>query len=99
MKAIRLNNFTGSIFSVVIVLFIIFSLESCARKFAFSTSQVVPAAEGSVKVKKGKNDNYEIELNVTRLAEPKRLDPPKSTYVVWMDKEYRPIKNFQWFSF
>lgn len=93
MKAIRLTNFTRSIFSVAIVLFIIFSLESCARKFSFSTSPVVPAAEGSVKVKKGENDNYKIELNLTRLADPKRLDPPKSTYVVWMETERNGTKN------
>ncbi len=93
MKAIRLNNFTRSIFSVAIVLFMIFALDSCARKFAFSTSPVVPAAEGSVKVKKGKNDNYKIELRVIRLADAKRLDPPKDTYVVWMETKQNGTKN------
>lgn len=93
MKAIRLNNFTGSIFSFAIVLFIIFSFESCARKFAFSTSQVVPAAEGSVKVKKGKNDNYRIDLSVIRLAGPERLTPPKNAYVVWMETKQNGTKN------
>lgn len=93
MKAIKLYNFTRSIFSVTIVLFTIFSLESCARKFAFSTSPVVPAAEGSAKVKKGKNDNYEVELRVIRLADPERLTPPRDTYVVWMDTEQNGTKN------
>ncbi len=93
MRTFKLNNFTGSIFSAVIFLFAIFSLESCARKIAFTTSTVVPAAQGSVKVKKDKNKNYNIELSVIRLADPKRLNPPKDTYVVWMETEQNGTKN------
>ncbi len=93
MRTIKRENFTASIFSVAIVLFAIFSLESCARKIAFTTSTVVPAAQGSAKVKKDKNDNYNIELNVIRLADPKRLNPPKDTYIVWMETEQNGTKN------
>ncbi|CAA9494931.1 MAG: hypothetical protein AVDCRST_MAG96-1687 [uncultured Segetibacter sp.] len=93
MKAIRVHDFERSILSLALVLFIVFSLPSCARKFAFSTSPVVPAAEGSVKVKKSKNDNYKIELKVIRLADPKRLEPPKESYVVWMQTEHNGTKN------
>jgi len=66
----------------------IFSLDSCSSKTAFLTSQVVPAARGSVKVKKDNNHNYVIQVHLQNLAEVKRLDPPKETYVVWMtDRE------------
>jgi hypothetical protein len=76
-----------------LVLALLFSMSSCAKKFAFATSQVVPAAEGKVKVKKGKNDNYNISLDVIRLAEPQRLQPSRSHYVVWMETEQNGTKN------
>ncbi len=93
MKKTQRNNYSQRIFSVLIVLVVVFLLESCARKIAFSTSTVVPAAQGSVKVKKDNNNNYNIDLSVIRLADPKRLDPPKNTYVVWMETEQNGTKN------
>jgi hypothetical protein len=54
---------------------------------------VVPAARGSVKVKKDKNKNYSIDVSLYNLAEVKRLDPPKQTYVVWMETDGQRTKN------
>ena len=69
-------------------------LSSCGTtKYNFSTSPAVPAAEGTVKVKKDDNNNYKIDLNVTRLAEASRLSPPRQMYVVWMDTEQNGRKN------
>lgn len=82
-----------NIFSIVMIFFLILSLAACSKKISFQTSSVVPAAEGSVKVKKDNNNNYSIDLNVIRLADPKRLDPPKSTYVVWMETADNGSKN------
>ena len=77
-----------NISSGVLAIGIILSLDSCSSKTAFLNSQVVPAARGSVKVKKDNNHNYVIQVHVRNLAEVKRLDPPKQTYVVWMsDRE------------
>ncbi|RZK48074.1 MAG: hypothetical protein EOO87_20860 [Pedobacter sp.] len=59
----------------------------------FVNSQVVPAAEGGVKVDKDDNGNYNLSLNVKRLAEPNRLQPPKLIYIVWMETENDGIKN------
>jgi hypothetical protein len=53
----------------------------------------VPAAEGRIKVKMDGNGNYKIDLNVIRLAESKRLNPPKEMYVVWMNTEQNGRKN------
>jgi hypothetical protein len=89
----KFSNYRKSVFYFTVVLSCIFLLQGCTRKLAFTTSSVVPAAEGSVKIKKGKNNNYKIELNVIRLADPKRLNPPKDTYVVWMKTERNGIKN------
>ncbi|MGK2863183.1 MAG: hypothetical protein ACSLE0_14730 [Chitinophagaceae bacterium] len=93
MKLIKLNAITKSISVVMIMLFAMVVAQSCSNKIAFATSSVVPAAEGSIKVKKDKNSNYNIELSVMRLSDPKRLNPPKEKYVVWMDTESNGTKN------
>lgn len=64
---------------------LIFLFAACAKKVAFLTSAVVPAAEGSVSIKEDKNNNYNIDLTAKRLADPGRLTPPKNVYVVWME--------------
>lgn len=92
MKAFKQIRYTRILVFLIIIL-TCFLLQSCARKFAFATSSVVPAAEGSVKVKKDKNNNYNIDLDVTRLADPKRLMEAKETYVVWMDTKRNGTKN------
>ena len=60
-------------------------LASCTPKMSFTTSSIVPAATGEVKVKKDKNKNYVINVSVQNLADAKRLTPAKDTYVVWME--------------
>ena len=54
---------------------------------------MVPAAEGRVKIKRDKNNNYAITLKVIRLTKPERLQPPKDHYVVWMETAHNGIKN------
>jgi len=66
---------------------------SCAKKISFQISSVVPAAKGTVKVSKDKNQNYNITLSISNLAEPARLQPSKKTYVVWMVTEMNSSKN------
>ncbi|QMU26625.1 hypothetical protein HUW48_00650 (plasmid) [Adhaeribacter radiodurans] len=68
-------------------------MQSCAKKITFNTSPVVPAAEGTVKLKNDNNGNYELDLNVMHLADPKRLNPSKQLYVVWIETEQNGIKN------
>lgn len=84
---------TKSIFFVVAAALIVFSFSSCITKMNFITSPVVPAAKGTVKVKKDKNKNYEIKIEVVNLAEPDRLDPPKNVYVVWMVTNHNETKK------
>jgi hypothetical protein len=78
-------------FTLTIV--VLFALSSCAKKMAFLPSPLVPAAEGSVKVKTDKNMNYAVDLNVVNLAGPERLQPAKSNYVVWAQTEQDGVKN------
>ena len=68
-------------------------LSSCSQKIGFQTSAVEPAARGTVKVDRDKNNNYEINLDVRNLAEPNRLQTPKQAYVVWMDTQQNGTQN------
>jgi hypothetical protein len=80
-----------SLFTVMVVIFL--SLNSCAKKINFQTSPVVPAARGTVKVKKDDNKNYRIRINLLNLAEAKRLPTSEKTYVVWMESDQQAVKN------
>ena len=68
-------------------------LASCARKIRFDASNVVPAAQGTVKIKKDDNGNHLIKIDIKHLADPSRLQPPKSAYVVWIETESRAAQN------
>jgi len=96
MKIFRPENYNKiilPIISIAFLFFISFSFSSCARRLTFGVSPVVPAAEGSVKIKKNKNKNYILTVKTTNLAEPKRLSPPREVYVVWMESERTAPKN------
>lgn len=48
-----------------------------------SVNPKLPAAQSSVKYSATKNDNTRIVLTVKHLAQPEKLIPPASVYVVW----------------
>ena len=50
---------------------------------SLSSDPTMPAAEGQAKFSMGTNDNTAIDVNVKHLAQPEKLTPPASTYVVW----------------
>ncbi|MCU4189165.1 hypothetical protein M9Q43_08315 [Flavobacterium sp. HXWNR29] len=64
---------------------------SCSKNIEFENSNVVPAARGDISVKKDKNNNYNFKLEISYLAEPERLQPPKKYYVVWLSSEQNQI--------
>jgi hypothetical protein len=68
----------------LIILVLILGLSACTSKYAFQTSPTVPAARGNVKVKQDGNKNYLIKVDISNLAEVKRLEPSREAYVVWM---------------
>lgn len=84
---------TWNIFFAIATAILLFSFSSCSKKIPFQTSAVVPAATGTVALKKDNNDNYQIKISLADLAAPSRLEPPKNTYVVWMQTENDGIKN------
>jgi len=89
-KMRNLKTNTGYILFTAVMIFL---FSACAKKTTFSVSPVVPAAEGSVIIKRDNNSNFTIDLNVKRLAEPERLTPPKVVYVVWMETDQSGLQN------
>lgn len=75
------------------MLITLLALNSCTPKMTFVTSSIVPAASGAANVKKDKNKNYVINVNVQNLAEPKNLSPSKNTYLVWMESNQTSAKK------
>jgi hypothetical protein len=84
---------TKKIFLCVIGVMTMFLFESCAKKVAFQASSIVPGAGGTVKVKKDNNNNYTIQVDLSDLAEPGKLEPAMKAYVIWMETDQEPVKN------
>lgn len=84
MRTLKFTIDLKNIALIVTLFLLLLSIVSCAKKITFLTSAVVPAARGEVAFKKDKNNNFHIQMELSYLAEPGRLQPPKQTYVVWM---------------
>ncbi len=89
IKKITTTQFVFTIFTITLI--VLFT--SCAKKIAFQSSSIVPAARGVTTVKKDKNNNYKINMKLEYLAEPSRLTPPKSVYVVWVLTDNNVTQN------
>jgi hypothetical protein len=68
-------------------------LSACGSTVKFPTSTVTPAAEITAKTTTDNNSNTVIEVVAKNLASAERLDPPKTSYVVWIGTEDNGTKN------
>ena len=93
MKTAKLNTVTKTFLTGILATVMIFAFSSCAKKITFLTSSVVPAAEGQITVKNDKNNNYDLQMQITNLADVERLQPAKKSYVVWMETADNLTKN------
>jgi hypothetical protein len=90
VKKSALKKLMQIISSILLVMWV---ASSCTPKLTFLTSSVVPAARGTVKVKMDGNKNHTIDISLTNLAEPQRLNPPKKLYMVWMETDKGIVQN------
>lgn len=93
MKTQKFSNIKKLGLLALLAIIITLPFTSCSRKMTFLNSSVVPAAQGLVKVKTDKNKNYVIKVEVEGLADVSRLQPPKKTYVVWMETDQGKTEN------
>jgi hypothetical protein len=90
----NVTQFTRRAYLMIGIFTILITGNSCAKKTTFLTSTVVPAAEGSILLKRDKNKNYVITVKMVNLAEVERLQSiPKKVYVLWMENEEGLTKN------
>lgn len=92
MKTLQIKGIKNTVIGLSMVMMMA-SFGACSKKVVFLTSSVVPAAEGYVQVKKDGNENYAITLKVSNLAEVDKMQPPRKTYVVWMETDRGLTKN------
>lgn len=83
----KTKNFKLTYLAYAASIIFVLSMSSCAVKSHFLTSEIVPAAQGIVKVKTDKNKNYLIKVKISNLSPSNRLTPPREAYVVWLIKE------------
>jgi hypothetical protein len=93
MKTTKMNATAKRIFLVILITMMILPFTASAKKIPFLTSTVTPAARGYVKIKKDKNKNYVIKVEISDLAGIERIQPAKQTYVVWMITDRDITKN------
>jgi len=78
---------------IILPVLLVFLMTSCATIAKFPVSNVNPAADITAKIKKDKQNNYEITIIANYLASPERLSPPKKTYVVWIVTKEDGVNN------
>jgi hypothetical protein len=89
---------TFCVTSLALVLLVLaMGMAACAnRRITMTPSTSVPAATATVDVGQDRNGNTTIDLRVQHLAQPDRLTPPASTYIVWIQpRDEQPQKQGQ----
>jgi hypothetical protein len=79
--------------SLTLMLFITITFSACARKIDFGSSQLVPGADGYIKLSSDNNKNTSISVKVYHLAPVEMLNPPGKVYVFWMTTDHDGIRN------
>ena len=85
------TNFSLQRFLIFVV--VAACLSACSRSVSFVPSTVVPGADGKVDVKKDKNQNFAVDVNVHNLADPSLLETPRAFYIVWMETSDKGTVN------
>jgi hypothetical protein len=61
--------------------------------WTLNNSAQVPAAQGKVEIKPGKNGNHDVKVEVEHLATPAQAYQGNTTYVVWLKPAGAPARN------
>lgn len=64
-----------------------------ARDIRLTADPPVPAAEGKAELKRDRNGNLRLKVEVKHLAPPTKLTPPKQAYVVWIQGRGKEPEN------
>ena len=71
----------------------VFLMTSCVTVAKFPVSDVAPTANIVAKIKKDKQNNFEIAIITNYLSSAERLSPPKKIYVIWIKTKENGLSN------
>lgn len=66
------------------------ALPACAAKYSVACREPALGSDADIVVSKTKSGNYLVEMKMTNLAPPDRLDAASTTYVVWFQPKEKP---------
>lgn len=66
---------------------------ACAHQVPLQSTAFVPAAAGQLKLKEGPSGNTRLKVEVEHLADPGKVVPGASTYVVWVQSNDSNVQN------
>jgi len=72
---------------LVVLLSVAAATSAYAKKYPLTASAAVPAARGKADVGKNSNGNTTVKLEAEHLAEPGKLSPPGTDYIVWFQEK------------
>jgi hypothetical protein len=73
--------------AIVFLAAVVAANSAYGKKFPLTASSVVPAARGKIDVEKDSNGNTKVKMEAEHLAEPGKLSPARSDYVVWFQEK------------
>jgi hypothetical protein len=73
--------------AIVVISIVAASTAAQGKKFPLTASTAVPAARGNVDIGKDSNGNTKVKMEAEHLAEPGKLTPPRTDYVVWFQEK------------
>lgn len=68
-------------------------LSACSNKTNFPVSSTTPAADITAKKSVDNQNNYVLEITAENLADADRLNPPGSSYSVWIRTKEHGVRN------
>ncbi len=70
--------------TVCLMLALLSTAALAAKKFPMTAASIVPGAKGEVEVDNDKNGNTRVKMHISFLADPQKLTPPATGYVIWL---------------
>ncbi len=73
--------------ALIVLVAVLASNVAHGKKFPLTATAAVPAARGSIDTGKDKNGNTKLKVEAEHLADPGKLTPPRTVYVVWFQEK------------
>src|SRR6478752_5567847 len=83
----RILQCSGALMKITVAMLMLLAVWplSSAKEFRMTSGVGVPAAMGTVKAQRSKdNGNIKLEIRVDHLARPSSLTPSANSYLVWV---------------